>query len=83
LDLAVAVASGTACLRRFPVARPGRVLMFAAEDALHVVTGSLPDPDLAAFGGPARDSTPAIQFPVPVPHLSYSAPEAERKHNLE
>ncbi len=37
LDLAVAVASGTACLRRFPVARPGRVLLYAAEDALHVV----------------------------------------------
>ena len=37
LDMAVAVASGTACLRRFPVARPGRVLLFAAEDALHVV----------------------------------------------
>lgn len=37
LDMAVAVASGTACLRRFAVARPGRVLLFAAEDALHVV----------------------------------------------
>jgi hypothetical protein len=37
LDLAVAVASGTACLRRFPVSRPGRVLLYAAEDALHVV----------------------------------------------
>jgi hypothetical protein len=37
LDMAVAVASGTACLRRFTVARPGRVLLFAAEDALHVV----------------------------------------------
>jgi hypothetical protein len=37
LDLAVAVASGTACLRCFPVARPGRVLLYAAEDALHVV----------------------------------------------
>ena len=37
LDMAVAVASGTACLRRFPVTRPGRVLLFAAEDALHVV----------------------------------------------
>jgi hypothetical protein len=37
LDLATAVASGTPCLRRFPVARPGRVLLFAAEDALHVV----------------------------------------------
>ena len=37
LDLAVAVASGAPCLRRFPVARTGRVLLFAAEDALHVV----------------------------------------------
>jgi len=37
LDLAVSVASGTACLRRFPVARPGGVLLYAAEDALHVV----------------------------------------------
>ena len=37
LDLAVAVAAGVPCLRRFPVARPGRVLLYAAEDALHVV----------------------------------------------
>lgn len=37
LDLAVAVASGAPCLRRFPVIRTGRVLLFAAEDALHVV----------------------------------------------
>lgn len=37
LDMAVAVASGAPCLRRFPVARTGRVLLFAAEDALGVV----------------------------------------------
>lgn len=37
LDLAVAVATGTLCLRRFPVPRPGRVLLYAAEDALHIV----------------------------------------------
>jgi hypothetical protein len=37
LDLAVAVAAGVPCLRRFPVVRPGRVLLYAAEDALHVV----------------------------------------------
>jgi hypothetical protein len=37
LDLAVAVASGSPCVRRFPVTRTGRVLLFAAEDALHVV----------------------------------------------
>jgi len=37
LDLAVAVAAGTPCLRRFAVVRPGRVLLYPAEDALHVV----------------------------------------------
>lgn len=37
LDLAVSVASGTPCLDRFPIARPGRVLLFAAEDPLPVV----------------------------------------------
>ena len=37
LDMAVAVASGNPCLRHFLVPRPGRVLLFAAEDALHVV----------------------------------------------
>ena len=33
LEIALAVASGTPCLGRFPVADPGPVLLFAAEDA--------------------------------------------------
>jgi hypothetical protein len=37
LDLAVAVASGRPALRHFPVPQPGRVLLYAAEDALHIV----------------------------------------------
>lgn len=37
LDIAVAVAAGTACLRRYPVPTAGRVLLYAAEDALHIV----------------------------------------------
>jgi hypothetical protein len=37
LDVAVAVASGTPCLRRYSVPKPGRVLLYAAEDALHIV----------------------------------------------
>lgn len=37
LDLAVSVAAGTPCLRHFPVGRPGRVLLYAAEDAHHIV----------------------------------------------
>jgi len=41
LDVAVAVASGAPCLRRFRPARTRRVLLFAAEDALHVVRARL------------------------------------------
>jgi len=37
LDLAVSVASGTACLRQFPVRRTGKVLLFPAEDSLAIV----------------------------------------------
>jgi hypothetical protein len=41
LDMAVAVASKTPCLRRFAVAEAGPVLLYAAEDALHVVRARL------------------------------------------
>ncbi len=41
LDLAVAVASGAPALRRYAVPRPGPVLLFAAEDPLHVVRDRL------------------------------------------
>jgi hypothetical protein len=37
LDMAVAVAGGVACVRRFPATARGRVLLFAAEDSLCVV----------------------------------------------
>lgn len=37
LDIAVSVASGTPCLRQFPVRRQGTVLLFPAEDSLAVV----------------------------------------------
>lgn len=37
LDLAVAVAAGIPCLRRFVVPQAGRVLLYGAEDALHIV----------------------------------------------
>ena len=41
MDLAVAVASGQPCLRRFSVPKPARVLLYAAEDALHIVRSRL------------------------------------------
>jgi len=37
LDIALSVASGTACLRQFPVRRSGPVLVFPAEDSFAVV----------------------------------------------
>ncbi len=37
LDIAVSVAGGVACLRRFPVTESGSVLLFPAEDSLGVV----------------------------------------------
>ncbi len=37
LDLAVSVASGTACLGHFPVEAPGPAVVYLAEDALHAV----------------------------------------------
>lgn len=48
LDLALAVASGAPCLRRFPPAETGRVLLYAAEDALHIVRQRLHGIALAA-----------------------------------
>lgn len=41
LEMAVAVASGAPCLRRFPVPHPGPVLLYCAEDALHIVRARL------------------------------------------
>jgi hypothetical protein len=49
LDMAVSVASATPCLRRFPVARAGRVLLFAAEDAPAIVRQRLDG--ICASGG--------------------------------
>ena len=48
LDLAVAVAAGVPCLRRFAVPQAGRVLLFAAEDALHIVRRRLESISTAA-----------------------------------
>lgn len=36
-DMAVSVATGTPCLGRFPVSRPGPVLVYAAEDSLATI----------------------------------------------
>jgi hypothetical protein len=54
LDLAVAVAAGVPCLRRFAVPDPGRVLLYAAEDAHPIVRRRL-EGIAAAAGVELRD----------------------------
>jgi hypothetical protein len=64
LDLALAVASGTPCLRRFAVPRAGRVLLYAAEDALHIVRRRLDGIAVAAGVALADLDIQVITVPV-------------------
>jgi hypothetical protein len=63
LDMAVAVAAGVPCLRRFRVGRPGRVLLFAAEDALPIVRARLEGIGRAAGVGLADLDVQVITVP--------------------
>src|ERR1700745_3085010 len=63
LDLAVSVASGAPCLRHFAVPHPGRVLLYAAEDALHVVRQRLEGLAAAAGRHPAALDLQVIPAP--------------------
>jgi hypothetical protein len=67
LDMAVAVASGTPCLRRFPAVRRGRVLLFAAEDSLAVVRQRLVG--IAAATNTALDALDIHVIVAPVVRL--------------
>ncbi len=71
LDLAVAVASGTSCLRTFPVPRPGRVLVFAAEDPLFAVRERLAG--IAAASGVALADLDVHLITVPTLRLDLAA----------
>ena len=63
LDLAVAVAAGVPCLRRFAVARPGPVVLYAAEDAEHIVRTRLAG--IARAAGVAFDTLDIAVIDVP------------------
>jgi hypothetical protein len=70
LDLAVAVAAGVPCLRRFAVPNPGRVLLYAAEDAHPIVRRRL-EGIAAAAGVDLRDldiqviTAPTLRLDLP------------------
>ena len=63
LDIAVSVAAGAPCLRRFPVRRTGPVLIFPAEDALAVVRRRLEGICIAA--GAQLDRLPIYVITAP------------------
>jgi hypothetical protein len=67
LDLAVAVASGAPCLRRFPAGQCGPVLMFAAEDDALVVRQRLEG--IAAVAGVDFESLDVHLITVPALRL--------------
>jgi hypothetical protein len=74
LDVAVAVASGAACLRRFDVPRPGRVLHYAAEDSLDVVRRRLDG--ICAAAGVALADLPIDVITAPVLRIDTAADQA-------
>ena len=67
LDLAVSVAAGVPCLRHFPAAQPGPVLMYAAEDAGHIVRTRLEG--IAKAAGTAFNGLDIAVIDVPVLRL--------------
>ena len=81
LDIAVSVASGTPCLRRFPVVQAGRVLLFAAEDALHVVRRRLEGIALAA--GVAFESLDIHVITAPALRLDLDEDQGRLRETVE
>lgn len=71
LDMAVSVASGVSCLRRFPTIQRGRVLLFAAEDSQAVVRRRLSG--IAAAVGVALDALDIHVIVAPVVRLDIEA----------
>jgi hypothetical protein len=74
LDLAVSVASGTPCLRHFATRQCGPVLLFAAEDAPHIVRQRLEG--IAAAAGADFHSLDVHVITVPTLRLVH--PEQQR-----
>jgi hypothetical protein len=71
LDIAVGVASGSPCLRRFHVRRTGPVLFFPAEDSLGVVHRRLEG--ICHAAGAVMDDLPL--FVITVPRLLLDLPQ--------
>jgi hypothetical protein len=75
LDIALSVASGTACLRQFPVRRAGKVLLFPAEDSLAIVRQRLEG--IAGIAQVPFDSLPVEVITAPSLRLD-TPPDRQR-----
>ena len=69
LDLAVAVAAGVPCLRCFAAEQPGPVLLFAAEDAAHIVRARLEG--IARAAGARFETLDIAVIDVPILRLDH------------
>jgi hypothetical protein len=81
LDIAVSVASGSPCLRKFPVPRPGKVLLFPAEDSLPVVRQRLDG--IAAAAQVAFTSLPIEVITAPTLRLDTPADRQRLSNTLQ
>jgi hypothetical protein len=81
LDLALSVASGTDCLRQFPVRRQGSVLLFPAEDSLPVVRQRLEG--IATAAGLSLDPLPIEVITAPSLRLDSSADRQRLANTVE
>ena len=71
LDLAVAVAAGVPCLRRFDADETGPVLLFAAEDAGHIVRARLES--IARAAGARFETLDIAVIDIPALRLDHRA----------
>jgi hypothetical protein len=81
LDVGVAVASGALCLRTFPVPRPGTVLLYAAEDALHIVRQRLEG--ICAAAGCSLQNLDLQVITAPSLRLDLPADRDRLQHTVE
>ena len=81
LDLAVAVAAGVPCLRRFEADQPGPVLMFPAEDAGHIVRTRLQG--IAQAAGADFETLDIAVIDVPTLRLDHRNDRQRLQETLE
>ena len=75
LDMAVSVASGSCCLRRFPVRNSGPVLLFPAEDSHRIVRQRLEG--ICAAADTAFDTLPL--YVITAPRLLLDLPQDRQR----